>query len=157
MDYAGHEDVGVLRQPGRRKREDDGSRGARRSEEHAGGARICEVRIRLEGVSRTAECDVMADASGGEPAVHVREVAHHPKPRSETDREGGRVPAGIVHEGIDLRADVAIDELIEGTDGEMPGPREVVLDAKLADAGREVETGGLLSVARPRWIGRIGR
>ena len=134
-----------------------GIRDTRAAEEHASGTRIREVRVRLEGVSRTANRHVVPDASSREPPVQISQIAEHPKLRREPDRERRRVAAGIVGQRIDLRADVASDELIQGADAEMPVRVDVVLDAKLPDARREVETGVRLSVPLPRWIGRVGR
>src|SRR5262245_34990175 len=87
----------------------------------------------------------------------MREVAEDPEARCEAAGQRRGVVAKVVGERIDLRADVALDELIERTHAERPVRAQLMSDAQLTDARFEVDPGVGLTVALSPGIGRILR
>src|SRR5262249_32298459 len=85
----------------------------------------------------------------------VREVAEHTELRGKTARERGRVVAQVVGESIDLRADVALDELIEHAGTHVPVLIHIMFDSQLADARVKIQSGLTLSISFDRWIRRV--
>src|SRR5262245_8765431 len=99
----------------------------------------------------------MVHTTGCDSPIQMREVAEDTEPRRKAARERGRIVAGVIRQRIDLRADVALHELIERADAEAPVRAQLLLQSQLADARLEIDARVRLSVALACRIRRIAR
>ena len=95
-----------------------------------------------------------------ESAREVRKIADHMeagRERREAVRQVGLVVAAVIDQLIDRRIDIAVRNLIECADGEMPVGAKVMLYPHLADIRSEIHARERLPVALHRGIRSVQR
>ena len=100
----------------------------------------------------------MTDALRREGAGEKSQVAVHVETRGQRGEAVGKVRliiSAIVQELVDRGIDVAIGELIQSADHEMPVRTEIVLYPDFADLRRKIHAGERLPIACARRIRRI--
>ena len=153
MNSARSKEVGVRGYSCERQPKHDRRSDVRRAKPHARRGRIGNVGVCLERVTGHANGDIVTHASRCHPPIHIGQVTEYAEPRREAAGQRRGVIAHVVGERIHLRADVALDELIERTDAQAPVAVQVVPDADLRDARLEIDAGLPLSVSLTCRIG----